>query len=105
LKDHNTAVANWRKVEREAKAARAVANPPAAPVIVNQANALATPPSKLNGPKMISTGPAQPTAAAPVAANAIPLPASDPASPEPPAAVIASEPASDVPLPVRKPKR
>jgi UPF0755 protein len=103
LKDHNTAVANWRKVERDAKAARAVVTPPAAPVIVNQANALAAPPSKVGGPKMISTGPAP--GVAPGAANAIPLPASDPNSPEPPAAVLAAEPALDVPLPVRKPKR
>jgi UPF0755 protein len=81
LKEHNAAVANWRKVEREAKAAREAA---ASQTGVVQA-------VKLNGGKPVAAPPAVP--AAPAVVEVAPA---DSATPE--AAV-------GVPLPVRKPKR
>lgn len=95
LKDHNAAVANWRRIEREAKAAK-------------QAQALtaaaAAQPVRINGPGAV----AQPQPAA-AAANAAPVTppnpeaADDPAAPAAPAAALAN--AASIPLPVRKPKK
>lgn len=85
LKDHNAAVANWRKVEREAKAAKAAAAPATA----------ASQPVKLNGPQAATAKPAD---ALPVAPSA-PVDAPDSAD------ETAAQPAAAVPLPVRKPKR
>lgn len=93
LKEHNAAVANWRRVEREAKAAKeaqAQAAVPAAPVQ----------PVKING--------AKPTAVAARPASAIPLLPSGPVAAEPAAqaeTAATEAPATDVPLPVRKPKK
>ena len=91
LKEHNAAVANWRKVEREAKAAKeaqAAANAAAAAVPVA--------PTKING--------AKPAAAAVKPAEAVPVAPSE----EPAAAAgdgATEVPAAAVPLPVRKPKK
>ena len=91
LKDHNAAVANWRKLEKEAKAAKAAQA---------QAAAAAAPqPVKLNGPG---------AAAAP---DAVPVMPSGEAEPEPavPVAAAPNSPALastvSIPLPVRKPKK
>lgn len=92
LKDHNAAVANWRQVERDAKAAKDAQAGQAA-----QAGAPAPPQPlvKLNGPG------AKPTAAKP--ADALPVMSSeDPASPAVPAA---PEAPAAVPLPIRKPRK
>ena len=88
LKDHNAAVAVWRKVERDAKAAKAAAQ-------AGPGAAAAAQPVKLNGPQ--SAKPADAIPVAPSAADAGDDGASD-AAPAAPAAAA-------VPLPVRKPKR
>lgn len=90
LKEHNAAVANWRKVEREAKAAKeaqAQANAAAAAVPVA--------PVKINAAK------AAPVMAKP--ADAVPV---TPSSAEPVGEPVAEAPvAAAVPLPIRKPKK
>jgi UPF0755 protein len=85
LKDHNAAVANWRKIEKETKAAKAAAAAatPTQPVKINAPSATAAPlPDAL--PVMKSEDGTVDTAPAPSA---------------PPAA------AATVPLPTRKPKK
>ncbi len=90
LKDHNAAVANWRRVEKEAKAAKeAHAAAASAPVQ----------PTKINGVKPVPAGTKL--------QDALPVEASvDPAAEQPDtAAAPAQTNAASVPLPVRKPKR
>ena len=93
LKDHNAAVANWRRIEKESRAAKEA-----------QAAAVATPvqPIKINGTAAKPVAPAaKPTEALPVEASA------DLAADQQPAAATAPAQASvvSIPLPVRKPKR
>ncbi|MEQ1697852.1 MAG: endolytic transglycosylase MltG [Hyphomicrobiaceae bacterium] len=88
LKEHNAAVSNWRKVEREAKATKEA-----------QAAAAAVPvqPTKINGAKPAPVA-AKPADALPVAPGADPTAAGGDAAPDAAAAAV-------VPLPVRKPKK
>jgi UPF0755 protein len=84
LDEHNDAVANWRKVERDrAKQEEDEAKPPAAdpgkPTLLNQTGAVPNPPAEQAGKE---SEPASQAAAAPASATA-----------------------SNLPLPVRKPKR
>jgi UPF0755 protein len=100
LKDHNAAVANWRKIEKEAKAAKA-AQAAAVPVAAS-APASAAPgvaPSKLNGP---AVAPAATVAVQ--APDAVPVMKSDVPETEP-ATAPALASTANVPLPVRKPKK
>ena len=107
LKDHNAAVANWRRVEKETKAAKAAAaaQAAAAPAAVPAAAAQAT---KLNGPGAVAA-PA-PAAAAddatPVMGSDPDAASADPAAPAPAqTAAVAPVNTANVPLPTRKPKR
>lgn len=94
LKDHNAAVANWRKVEKDMRAKQQEAAP------AGQTTRAA-----------IRTGPgAVPAGSAPAPAGEPPAAAQDaPAAPAPPAAeqapASAAANAAGVPLPARKPKR
>lgn len=91
LKDHNAAVANWRRVEREAKAAKDAQKEAAAQVAAGALPSAAGPATgvRVNG-QQVKAAPSspQPNAAA-----------VEPAEPE-----TASTDAT-IPLPVRKPKR
>lgn len=100
LKDHNAAVANWRKVEKEMRARQAEA--PEKTDTAAAATAGAAPPPK-NPVTEIPSPPAEQAAAAraqPVSASAGETTAAD----EKPA-VPATATASTIPLPVRKPRR
>ena len=94
LKDHNAAVANWRRYEREVKANKEAT--------ASAAAVTAAPPAlvKLNGPKAGATA-TKPQDAAPA------LPPADAASDPAQAAITTpvQANAADVPLPLRKPKK
>jgi UPF0755 protein len=94
LKDHNAAVANWRKVEKEIRARQDAAQGAASRAAVRTAPEPAEQPAA-------APQPADKTAVAPSAA---PAPAAV-AAPEPAASAPAAASAAGVPLPVRKPKR
>ena len=93
LKDHNAAVANWRRFEKESRAAKEAQAAAAAPPVQ---------PIKINGTA------AKPAPAGTKPADALPVePTADPVSDQP--ATISPAPAqanvAAIPLPVRKPKR
>lgn len=94
LKDHNAAVANWRKVEKDMRARQATAGDKedaAEPAPPGAAQPAKNPVAELPNPPAEDTGaPAQAAKAVPVAAQG-----------EAPTAASAST----IPLPVRKPKR
>lgn len=89
LKEHNAAVANWRKVEREAKATKE-----AQAAATAAAGAAPVQPTKINGAKPVPAA-AKPADALPVA------PSGEAAGGETAPAAAAGL----VPLPVRKPKK
>jgi UPF0755 protein len=102
LKDHNAAVANWRKVEKEIRAREAV-----------RASARAADAAKSAGPVAAPSSSAGPgVRASDATAEDAPPPTSPPAAQDasPPAVQPSEQPqpaaaSADVPLPTRKPKR
>jgi UPF0755 protein len=109
LKDHNAAVANWRKVEKDIRAKEAAAKEAekskeaaAAPAVDEG------PPKSEAAPSTVTTPPRQVVVTVPPEANgdAIPSPSAE-SEPVAPAVIkpTAAMPASTVPLPVRKPKK
>jgi UPF0755 protein len=106
LKDHNAAVANWRKAEQDIRArqANAPVKTPAKAAPANTLNAPApvTPVAEPTVPVVpIATAPPEPpTAATPPLKEAAPVPTQSA-----PQTTAASAEAVSVPLPVRKPKR
>ena len=98
LKDHNAAVANWRRIEREAKAAKEAQ----AAQTAAAGAAAAAQPVKINGAKPTPVA-AKPADAAPVMPSADPAAEAPAGTAEPPAPAQAS--VATIPLPVRKPKK
>ena len=98
LKDHNAAVANWRRIEREAKAAKEAQ----AAQTAAAGAAAAAQPVKINGAKPTPVA-AKPADAAPVMPSADPAAEAPADTAEPPAPAQAS--VATIPLPVRKPKK
>ena len=102
LKDHNAAVANWRRIEHDSKIAKAQAAAAAPAPGATLAAAPAAPPTpiKLNGP----------AATPPAPADALPVMKSEAgaegtATDQPAASAPATASATNIPLPTRKPKK
>ena len=96
LKDHNTAVATWRKTEQDIRARQAAAVTPA----TKQGTKAPVPVAQPVEPQPQQTSPATDLA---TSAPTPPLKEAAPAAAA--SAASASADASAVPLPVRKPKR
>ncbi len=95
LKDHNAAVANWRKVEQEIRAKQATA-------AVGKSALKAGQPAPA---PVVPDATAPPAVAGAPAAEVLVAPQSPPGPSAAPQAISASADAVSVPLPIRKPKR
>ncbi|MBX9925358.1 MAG: endolytic transglycosylase MltG [Hyphomicrobiaceae bacterium] len=98
LKDHNAAVANWRRIERETKAAKDAERSQAAAAPAGSAIPLPAAGAPSQGVRI--NGQFQPAAQSPTGQVSLPLAAEEPAT-----AAEAVSTGDAIPLPVRKPKR
>ena len=101
LKDHNAAVANWRKAEQDIRARQAAAaakTQPKQPATTNEPPAAAA-------PAVPQSAPTDTTTAASTATPTMKEPASTAATVASPSAAATAADVSAIPLPLRKPKR